>query len=114
MKYIRTKKATQWQKREGICDKLVQFVYSFFPNVNPRYQHKYYLLNEWYMEFDESGFVIREMGIDENGKVLFASPYKKNPGFWIESDMKLTDFENDEISSEDFSLLWNEYFSTTK
>lgn len=111
MKYIRTTEATSWKKREGICDKIVQFVYSFVPNANPRYQQKYYLLNEWFIEFDNEGKIQREMGIDLDGKVLFASPYKQNPGFWIESEMGFKDFKNKELSSDEFSRLWDEYFS---
>lgn len=109
MKYIRTKKATSWEKREGIFDKLVRFIYSLVPNSNPRYQQKYYLLHEWFIEFDNEGKVLRELGLDEKGKVLFSSPNKQNPGFWIESKMTFKDFEDNELSSEDFTTLWKNY-----
>lgn len=110
MKYIRTNKATDWRKREGIFDKIVQFVFSLVPNANPRYKYKYYRLNEWFIEFDKEGNAIREMGIDINGDVIFASPYKQNPGFWINSNVKISDFEHNEISSDQFITLWNKFF----
>ncbi|NQY21967.1 MAG: hypothetical protein HRT40_11800 [Campylobacteraceae bacterium] len=111
MKYISTKEATNWPKKEGISHKLVRLVYSLVPNANPRYKHHYHLINEWYIEFDDNGNAKREIGIDSKGKVILASPFKQNPGFWIESKMNIEDVKNEEISSEKFTILWNKYFS---
>lgn len=74
----------------------------------------------WYLEFDdeEDHCAVREVGVDENGKVVVLAPYEKNGsleymGFWCDEDDDIDFFENiigvKHITKEEFEAVWNSF-----
>ena len=73
----------------------------------------------WYLEFDdENHWASREVGVDENGKVVVLAPYEKNGsleyfGFWCDEDMDIDFYENiidvKHITKEEFEAVWNSF-----
>lgn len=65
----------------------------------------------FYIEYDiNNSTVVREIGTDENNKVVTKGPYKNNLGFWIDNDLTLQEykerFDIHSIGKETFDKLW--------
>lgn len=66
----------------------------------------------WYIEYDDVEYklVVREIGIDANGNVLFFAPSKRNYGYWCDLDVDIEfykqHFDLVEISKDKFDFLW--------
>lgn len=113
MKYIKTVKATSWPKEETTKVKVLQKLLWFIPQPNRENEKKFYLLGEWYIEFDDDGFPVREIGIDKSGKPILASDvWDGTFGYWLDSNMKYEDFldmESSVIDKENFEKMWKEF-----
>ena len=80
----------------------------FVPRANPDNERLYRYVAKWYLELDDSGAPVREIGVASDGKPLFAAPDERNFGFWTDSSEV---FEKDKlslISADDFERLWHE------
>jgi len=109
MKYLKTKKATDWPKEKNWKEKLITIILFFIPRANPDYENRMYLVKSWLIEFLENDGELlpwREIALDENGNPIFAGPDKRNYGFWQETKMKYEDFEGNLIDKNEFERLW--------
>ena len=117
MKYLKTVKSTSWPKEEPIKVKLLQKLFWFIPNPNRENEKKFYLLNEWYIEFDNDGYPVREIGIDTSGHPILASDVLDGSfGYWLDTNMKYTDFldgESSVIDKEEFMNMWERLNTST-
>ena len=78
----------------------------FVPRANPDVERFYPLVKEWALELSDDGWPQREVGLDQAGKPLFATPDERNTGFW--TDMAYQQFQRNElrqISAEEFERL---------
>ena len=111
MKYLKTTKATSWDKEVSLAEKILKLIFWFIPNPNRENEKKYHLLNEWYIEFNEDDEPLREIGIDKDGNPILASGAGiYGLGFWLDTDMHYNDFldkESSVISEEEFKKMWN-------
>ncbi|MEZ4907565.1 MAG: hypothetical protein R2771_07990 [Saprospiraceae bacterium] len=93
--------------------KVLSFV---FPQSNPNFENKYDEIKMWLIEYDiENKFVNREIGINCNGDIILIGPYKKNLGFWTDTDLVLHDFSKFNISEYtdiEFEKIWESYFKS--
>lgn len=110
MKYIKTVKATNWSK-DGIKEKLLRMFLWFIPQPNRENEKNFHLLSEWFIEFDDDGYPIREIGIDKSGQPILASDvWDGTFGYWLDTNMMYEDFldaEGSEIEKEEFVNMWN-------
>ncbi|NNF57261.1 MAG: hypothetical protein HKN04_03385 [Rhodothermaceae bacterium] len=98
MRFIRTKLATDCpEPGDGFFAKLLRRA-----SANPDYEPHLHQVSEWLIEFDDDGHPGREVGLDEAGRPVVAGPDEKNYGFWLDTNMKLDDFEGESISREAF------------
>jgi len=74
--------------------------------ANPNYQGKYHLVCSWLIEFDEHGFPWREIALDRDGAVVFAGPSAVDYGFWLDTNMRQSDFTGEPVTKEYFEQLW--------
>lgn len=85
----------------------------FLPISNPDFEDKLEDVKYWLLEFDDEDFPIREIGVDVNGEVILKMPYKKNYGFWIDNELKYTDFIEmflaKEVDQIFFKEKWNNF-----
>ncbi len=107
MNYIRTTKGTNWSKQKLISKLFGILTFPF--QANPGYDSKFHLIKEWLVEFDKNGIPMREIGLDDKGLAIISRPDEKNYGFWLDTNMKITDFENNQIDKNFFEEKWNEY-----
>ncbi|MDR2841075.1 MAG: hypothetical protein LBV75_07425 [Paludibacter sp.] len=114
MKYLKIntpKTANKETKRQKFATKLLSVC--FFMLANPDFDNIIPNAVSWLLEFeDENDFVNREIGLDESGNIIAKMPFKKNYGFWIDTDMKYYDFikrfECEFISQNFFTSKWAE------
>ncbi len=109
MKYLKTKKATDWPKGKSWKEKLISGILFFIPTANPDYENRMYLVKSWLIEFLETDGELlpwREIALGENENPIFAGPDKRNHGFWCDTNMKFEDFENIPIDKNEFERLW--------
>lgn len=99
-------KNTLWEK---IIDWLLNH---FMPMANPTLDKNLGYVKEWYIEYDDvEEYANREVGVAENGLVVFKAPFEENWGYWCDNDMTMDDYRNlniHAISKEAFEKLWNE------
>lgn len=99
-------KNTLWEK---IIDWLLNH---FMPMANPTLDKNLDYVKEWYLEYDDvEEYTNREVGVAENGLVVFKAPFEENWGYWCDNDMTMDDYRNlniHAISKEVFEKLWNE------
>ncbi len=105
MIYLRSKKATDWE-RPGLLSRLLQRLSS-----NPDYEQAFPEVAEWLIEFGDDQLPEREVGLNNTGVPVLAGPNKQNYGFWLDTNMKLSDFGNEVIEKVYFEQKWNEFNS---
>ena len=70
-------KNTLWEK---IIDWLLNH---FMPMANPTLDKNLDYVKEWYIEYDDvEEYTNREVGVAENGLVVFKAPFEENWGYW--------------------------------
>ena len=106
MKYLRTKLATDWNEGKSLSQRVIETVLFFVPKANPGYENKMHLVDEWVVEFDEDNNPFREIALDFNGYPVFAGPNEENYGFWLDTNMKYSDFTGREVELSEFENLW--------
>ena len=80
--YSIAQKATFWEK---IIDRLLSH---FVPMANPTLEENLGYVKEWYIEYDDvEEYANREVGVAENGLVVFKAPFEENWGYWC--DLKI-------------------------
>ena len=97
-----------WRVRLGRA--LLFFIPSANPDNEPLYRH----VKKWYLELDDSGVPVREIGLDSDGRPLFRAPNERNLGFWTDSTEA---FQRDQLSPlppDEFERLWHEIQTAKK
>jgi len=84
------------------------------PIANPDFENKFDLVKYWLVEFEnENEIPIREIGINEENKVILKMPYLKNYGYWTDNHLLINDFKNHfnvtEITKEIFEQNWKSF-----
>ena len=103
--FLRTKIATDWDDpiSESALAKLLR---RLLPEANPSYREKMHLVDAWYIELSNDGLPYREIGVDANGTPVFAGPSSTDYGFWLDTNMTLSDFEGVEVDKQEFDFFW--------
>ena len=99
--------------KNTLCEKVIDWLLNhFIPMANPTLEENLYYVKEWYLEYDDvEEYTNREVGVGENGLVVFKAPFEENWGYWCDNDMTMDDYRNlniHAISKEAFEKLWNE------
>lgn len=99
---------------ERFLGKILSFI---LPKANPDYEDKIDDAIYWLIEFDEESvddgdIPNREIGLDENYKPILKMPYKKNYGYWLDTNMTYPDFierfNAESIDEKCFDEKWDE------
>ncbi|MBN0989906.1 hypothetical protein [Amphritea pacifica] len=105
MVYLKSSKATDWGK-PSLLSRLMQRL-----SANPDYEKAFPDVSEWLIEFGEDQLPGREIGLNSAGVPVLAGPNERNYGFWLDTNMKLSDFGNEVIDRAFFEEKWNEFYS---
>jgi hypothetical protein len=76
------------------------------PRKNPDHERFYHHVRKWFLELDDSGVPVREIGLDSEGRPLFGAPDGRNPGFWTDNPEAFED-QLSPISAEEFETFWH-------
>lgn len=87
-------------------EKLIKRALFFVPFANPDTEPLFPRVKKWFLELDDSGVPIREVGVDEEGRVLFRMPDERNYGFWTDSAVSLAGDVLEPVTQEEFESLW--------
>ena len=95
-------------------DSLTKVLTTIIPKANPDFDDKIRDVRQWILEVDdEEGTPEREIGLDENGKVVMIMPWKNNYGFWTDSPVQIDDLakthEMNFVDKEEFERLWTAF-----
>ncbi len=79
---------------ESFLGKILSFI---LPKANPNYENKIDDVIYWLIEFDDESadggdIPNREIGLNEDYKPILKMPYKKNYGYWLDTNMTYPDF----------------------
>lgn len=107
MIYGSTTKATNWQPKRR-REKFVRALLWFIPAASPDHEKFYPLVKRWALEIDELGRANREIGLGENGEVLFRAPDERNMGMWTDSSMIFGAGDLEPMEQSKFEALWAE------
>lgn len=93
---------------ERIVTKLLKAI---IPLANPTLDGKLENVKIWYIEYnDVEQYTNREIGIDNNGLLVFKAPCGDNLGYWCDTDLTLDDYSNFNIHfvpKEEFETKWS-------
>ncbi len=105
MKYIILTETINTQS-EGLIFRLLQ---KLLPAANPDFEKLYQSVVKWYLEIDETGKPIREIGIDAKESTIVIGPWRRNRGLWTDSPV-LSEAKNyTSLPKTDFENKWNKY-----
>lgn len=108
-RYIKTYLATSFEKSSSKSKNGLELVLSLFiPQTNSGYEKNLHCVKAWLIEFDEHGRPAREIGVNENDQVILAGPNEENYGYWLDTNMTISDFDGEPVSKELFEQLWRE------
>src|SRR6188508_1227558 len=93
---------------------LTKVLTTIIPKANPDFDDKIRDVRQWILEVDdEEGTPEREIGLDENGKVMMIMPWRSNCGFWTDSPVQIDDLakthEMNFADKEEFERLWTAF-----
>ena len=101
MPFLRTLLATDFREPSTWWQRL-----TVIDTANPSYRGKYHRVRSWLIDFDEDGIPRREIGLDEKDGVVMAGPSKDDYGFWLDTNMRYSDFTGEAVPEEYFENLW--------
>jgi len=115
--YIQFEKQTidKQTSKKGL---LARILTKIFPSANPDFEDKIAEVQYWLLELDsETGNPKREIGLNKERQAILKMPFKRNYGYWTDSNVTLNEFKKSsdvsEISKDSFEEMW-EQFGTRK
>lgn len=102
MPFLSTQLATDARAPSNWWERLLASI----ETANPSYRGKYHRVSSWLIEFDEEGMPLREIGLDSDGAVVLAGPSKNDYGFWLDTNMRYTDFPGEAVAQDYFEQMW--------
>jgi hypothetical protein len=77
--------------------------------INPSYTGKHYSIHFWLFEFDDEGFMLREVGLGVNDQVIGVASDERNIGMWCGQNIYLSDI-TDQSEAYSAVAITSEYF----
>lgn len=102
--------------KKFITNTAIKFLKKIIPEANPDYDGQLGEVKFWIVEIDrETNLPNREIGLDEEGKVIMIMPDDRNYGYWTNNNLTKEDFESNfetvEITNDEFNQLWGKFES---
>ncbi len=78
-----------------------------FPAANPDLDPFYELVHSWWLEIEDNGLPLREIGFSETGEAIVLAPVERNFGLMIDSSDDWSDSDQDsKEAAENFETVW--------
>lgn len=78
------------------------------PHANPDFDEFYPYVVLWWVETDDAGMPLREVGFDTKRKPIVLGPHGRNVGVITDSDAEFADDPDEPEVRERFELAWEE------
>lgn len=79
------------------------------PAANPDFEKFYPKTRKWWVEIDDEGRPLREIGFNAENKPIVLGPFGRNYGFLVDSPINWKDSEGDSVEAEKcFETAWQE------
>jgi hypothetical protein len=106
-----TNTETESSLKRSIKNFATNILTKVFPVANPDFENKIADVEYWLVECDKvSGIPQREIGLDQQGRVIMKMPLNDNYGYWKDNNLLLEDFKEhfktSEITKEAFEQQW--------
>ena len=97
-----------------VFNSINKIIATIFPDLSPDYDEVINNVDIWLIEIEKkTQHPNREIGIDQNNKVITKSPWRGRYAYWADINLKLCDFKRKfnakEINEQEFELLWNSF-----
>jgi hypothetical protein len=90
----------------------IRLLQSVLPAANPDLERYYDDVVTWHVEIEEgTGQPLREVGLDEQQRVLVIGPWRNNHGFIVDCCRTFVPTEYPQISQEQFEHEWQSFDS---
>jgi hypothetical protein len=102
------------KSNEGILKKIIRaFLELIIPKSNPDFDKKMQSVVFWLIEFENAlSIPCREIGLDNEKRVIVKMPFRNNYGYWIDNDLNyqdfIKDFDSESVSQDYFEQKWSE------
>ncbi|MCF6318931.1 MAG: hypothetical protein L3J83_06595 [Proteobacteria bacterium] len=106
VKFLRITIGTEFKQKKSVLIRFIKLLLFFVPVANPDYESKIHLVKEWLIEFDENDQPFREIGINKDGDVVISGPNERDYGYWLDTNMRYSDFKGTPVSKKKFEALW--------
>ena len=106
MPYGTTTRGTNWPSNEPWQVRVLRVLLWFIPRANPDNEPLYPQLRCWALELDDDGRPLREVGIGEDGVVLFRAPDQRNLGLWTDSGEAVPGDYLRPLDKQEFEAFW--------
>lgn len=98
---------TESNRLNDFCwDTFSKIASRIFPDGNPDFGELHEKVHYWWLELDDTGYPIREVGFDLNDQAIVIGPFGENYGFMTDCNttFKATDFPS--VNSSRFEEHW--------
>jgi hypothetical protein len=82
---------------------------AIIPAANPDFERSYVKVCKWWVEIDSAGTPQRELGLNERGEVIVASPIGKNFGFFTDSNAVFAVADHPVVEHPLFEAAWHSF-----
>lgn len=82
---------------------------AIIPAANPDFERSYVKVCKWWVEIDSAGTPQRELGFNERGEVIAASPIGKNFGFFTDSNVVFAVADHPDVEHRLFEAAWHSF-----
>jgi hypothetical protein len=76
------------------------------PSGNPDFADRLQDIKRWYVEVNDSGEAVRELGLNANRMPVLAAPFRGNFGFWTDANPPFPIERARPIPAETFESAW--------
>ena len=110
--FLDDNKPNHKERENSFFEKIFSSFLSFIiPKANPDFDHLINNVHMWYLEYDDlNKYTCREIGIDNNSRVIVKAPFLNNYGYWTDNNMTLKTyssyFDIKYIDKEIFDFIW--------
>jgi hypothetical protein len=90
-----------------IVDGFLRLFSRLIPPTNPDFLTEEDRIRASWLEVDEEGNILREIGWDEDTEPVFLAPIGRNVGIWVISPVRLAEgWKNDKLIEDAFEKVW--------
>ena len=83
----------------------VKLLLRLLPRANPDFEEAYQRVTHWWLEIDDNGEVLREIGFDTHDQAVAIAPYRGNYGIFTDSGSPVQGVPSD-VDPQAFSDTW--------